>query len=79
MPGSTTLKAGHGVDPIEHTDAVRLASVLRELNGLLTEDEPNRLTDAQVRALCAGQEHDRQEFGVWLARVTQDLTRKVTE
>ncbi|MFJ8074582.1 hypothetical protein ACIQ7Q_11780 [Streptomyces sp. NPDC096176] len=79
MPGSTTLKAGHGVDPIEHTDAVRLASVLRELNGLLTVDEPNRLTDAQVSALRAGHGHDRQEFGVWLARVAQDLTRKVSE
>jgi hypothetical protein len=78
MPGSTKLTAGHGVDPIEHTDAVRLASVLRELSGLLTGDEPNRLTDAQVGALCAGQEHDRQEFGVWIAGLAQDLTRKVT-
>ena len=25
MPGSTTIGGGHGVDAIEHTDAVRLA------------------------------------------------------
>ncbi|MEU3921479.1 hypothetical protein [Streptomyces sp. NPDC029004] len=77
MPGSTTLKAGHGVDPVEHTDAVRLAAVLRELSGLLTVEGPNRLTDAQVSALCGGQVHHRQEFGDWVARLARELSQKV--
>ncbi|TQK51647.1 hypothetical protein FBY35_2058 [Streptomyces sp. SLBN-118] len=77
MPGSTTLKAGHGVDPVEHTDAVRLASVLSELNALLTVEGPNRLSDAQVSALCGGQAHHRQEFGEFIARLALDLGRKV--
>ncbi|MCX4587598.1 hypothetical protein [Streptomyces sp. NBC_01481] len=77
MPGSTTLKAGHGVDPIEHTDAVRLASVLRELSGLLTVDGPNRLTDAQVSALCGGQVQHRQEFTEWVDRLARELSRRV--
>ncbi|MFC4611634.1 hypothetical protein [Streptomyces maoxianensis] len=78
MPGSTTLGGGHGVDSIEHTDAVRLASVLREMSGLLSVDGPNRLTDAQVSALCGGQVHHRQEFGEWVARVARDLTQRVS-
>ncbi|WP_405998301.1 hypothetical protein [Streptomyces sp. NBC_00829] len=78
MPGSTTLGPGHGVDPIEHSDAVRLASVLREMSGLLAMDGPNRLTDAQVSALCAGQAHHRQEFGEWVERVAKELTRRVS-
>lgn len=77
MPGSTTLGAGHGVDSIEHTDAVRLASLLREMSALMTVDGPNRLTDAQVSALCGGEVHHRQEFGEWVARVAKDLSRKV--
>ncbi|MEV6393182.1 hypothetical protein AB0M39_00070 [Streptomyces sp. NPDC051907] len=78
MPGSTTLSAGHGSDAIEHTDAVRLASVLREMSALLTMDGPNRLTDAQVSALCGGQVHHRQEFGDWVARVAKELSLKAS-
>lgn len=78
MPGSTTLGPGHGVDTIEHTDAVRLASVLRQMSGLLAMQGPNRLTDAQVTALCEGQVHHRQEFSEWVARVARDLSEKVS-
>ncbi|MER5464319.1 hypothetical protein ABT010_27245 [Streptomyces sp. NPDC002668] len=78
MPGSTTLGPGHGVDWIEHTDAVRVASVMRELSALLSMDGPNRLTDAQVSVLCGGLVHHRHEFGEWVERLAQDLTRKVS-
>lgn len=78
MPGSTTLGPGHGVDSIEHTDAVRLTSVLREMSALLAMDGPNRLTDAQVSALCGGQVHHRQEFSEWVARVARDLGRQAS-
>lgn len=78
MPGSTTIGGGHGVDAIEHTDAVRLAGVLREMSGLLTVDGPNRLTDAQVSALCGGQVQHRKEFGEWIARVARELHQRVS-
>ncbi|AVZ75469.1 hypothetical protein SLUN_27945 [Streptomyces lunaelactis] len=78
MPGSTTLGGGHGADSIEHTDAVRLASVLGELSGLLAVDGPNRLTDAQVSALCGGEVHHRQEFAGWIERVARELSRRVS-
>ncbi|WP_405805870.1 hypothetical protein OG729_11625 [Streptomyces sp. NBC_00210] len=78
MPGSTTIGGGHGADAIEHNDAVRLAGVLREMSELLTVDGPNRLTDAQVSALCGGQVHHRQEFGEWIARVARELHRRVS-
>jgi hypothetical protein len=78
MPGSTTLGPGHGVDSIEHPDAVRLAAVLREMSGLLAMDGPNRLTDAQVTALCGGQVHHRQEFSEWVTRLARELSEKVS-
>lgn len=51
MPGSTTLGPGHGVDAIEHLDAVRVKSLMKELHRLLTASGPDRITDAQVTAL----------------------------
>ncbi|MFI1394757.1 hypothetical protein [Streptomyces sp. NPDC020681] len=78
MPGSTTLRSGHGVDPIEHGDAVRLAAVLREISGMLATEGPTRFTDAQVSALCGGQVEHRQEFAEWVERVGRELTAKVS-
>ncbi|MEU0394385.1 hypothetical protein ABZ208_16685 [Streptomyces sp. NPDC006208] len=66
MPGSTTLGPGHGVDVIDHPDAQRLASVMRELHRLLDMAGPNRITEAQVAALCGGEAHHREEFTRWV-------------
>ncbi|WP_406863319.1 hypothetical protein ABZO31_23885 [Streptomyces sp. HUAS MG47] len=73
MPGSTTLGPGHGVDTIDHSDAQRMASVMTELHRLLAAPAPDALTDAQVRALCGGEEHHREEFADWVGRVAGQL------
>ncbi|MFE7774675.1 hypothetical protein ACFU5O_12350 [Streptomyces sp. NPDC057445] len=75
MPGSTTLGPGHGVDSIEHTDARRLASVMKEMHRLLTESGPNRITDPQVAALCGGEAHRREEFTEWVGRLAGQLEK----
>ncbi|MFG2329183.1 hypothetical protein ACGFMM_06105 [Streptomyces sp. NPDC048604] len=73
MPGSTSLGPGHGVDAIDHLDAQRMTSVLTELHRLLAEPGPDALTDAQVTALCGGEEHHREEFADWVGRVARQL------
>ncbi|MEV6331016.1 hypothetical protein [Streptomyces sp. NPDC051909] len=75
MPGSTTLGPGHGADAIDHPDAQRLTTVMRELHRLLTATGPERLTHAQVTALCEGDAHARMEFTAWVERVTHELER----
>ncbi|MFJ3580797.1 hypothetical protein ACIPPS_00955 [Streptomyces sp. NPDC090127] len=75
MPGSTTLGPGHGVDAIEHLDALRMTSLMKELQRLLTVPGPERLTDAQVAALCAGEDHPREAFTDWVRRVADDLEK----
>ncbi|MFI8520519.1 hypothetical protein ACIGEZ_22215 [Streptomyces sp. NPDC085481] len=73
MPGSTTLGPGHGVDAIDHPDAQRMTSVMQELHRLLTAAGPERLTDAQVTALCGGEAPSRDEFTAWVERVARQL------
>ncbi|WP_338673128.1 hypothetical protein V1460_08585 [Streptomyces sp. SCSIO 30461] len=77
MPGSTTLGSGHGVDAIDHADARRLASLMRDLYRLLDGAGPHRLTDPQVAALCGAQPHSRDEFTGWVGRMAVYL-EKVT-
>ncbi|MGW1894242.1 hypothetical protein ACWCP6_28965 [Streptomyces sp. NPDC002004] len=79
MPGSTFLGHAHGADAIEHGDAVRLAGVLHEMAALLAMSGPNRLTDAQVGALCGGRMHDREEFTAWVLRVARELDHRTQE
>ncbi|MEV1054793.1 hypothetical protein ACFWZR_23525 [Streptomyces sp. NPDC059017] len=74
MPGSTTLGPGHGVDAIEHSDARRLASVMKELHRLLAAG-PDRITDPQVAALCGDEAHHREEFTDWVGRVADQLEK----
>ncbi|MFD7320209.1 hypothetical protein ACFV9D_03820 [Streptomyces sp. NPDC059875] len=75
MPGSTTLGPGHGVDAIEHLDALRMMSLMKELHRLLTEPGPDRLTDAQAAALRAGEGHHREGFTDWVERMARDLEK----
>ncbi|AWK10905.1 hypothetical protein SSP531S_30060 [Streptomyces spongiicola] len=78
MPGSTTLGPGHGADAIEHPDAQRLASVMKELHRLLTAAGPDRITDPQVAELCGGEAHRREEFTDWVDRVAHQLEKAVS-
>ncbi|MFH8841502.1 hypothetical protein [Streptomyces sp. NPDC017868] len=75
MPGSTTLGPGHGVDAIEHLDALRMLSLMKELNRLLTAPGSDRITDAQAAALGGGEARSREELTAWVERVTRDLER----
>ncbi|MFD3945631.1 hypothetical protein [Streptomyces sp. NPDC058579] len=75
MPGSTTLKAGHGVDAIEHLDAQRMTSLMKELHRLLTEPGPDRLTDAQIATLREAEGHHREGFTDWVERMARDLEK----
>ncbi|MEU9995220.1 hypothetical protein [Streptomyces sp. NPDC050848] len=75
MPGSTTLGPGHGVDAIEHLDAVRVKSLMKELHRLLTVSGPDRITDAQVTALRGDAADDREAFTDWVGRVAHDLEK----
>ncbi|MFE0458363.1 hypothetical protein ACFW1A_03760 [Kitasatospora sp. NPDC058965] len=54
MPGSVTIGHIEAAAMVDHTDADRLAVLLDELGHLLAVQGPNRLTDQQVTALCAG-------------------------
>ncbi|MCZ0981395.1 hypothetical protein O1L60_27240 [Streptomyces diastatochromogenes] len=75
MPGSTTLGPGHGVDAIEHIDALRTLSLMRELHRLLTASGPDRITDAQAVALAGGEGRSREELTAWVERVARDLEK----
>ncbi|MCT4354233.1 hypothetical protein M5362_13950 [Streptomyces sp. Je 1-79] len=75
MPGSTTIRPGHGTDPIEHLDAVRMTALMKELHRLLTEPGPDRITEAQAAALCGGEAPRREEFTEWVERLARDLER----
>ncbi|MEU6984874.1 hypothetical protein ABZ946_15840 [Streptomyces sp. NPDC046324] len=74
MPGSTTLGPGHGVDAIEHLDALRMMSLMKELHRLLTEAGSDRFTDAQVAAL-SGEAHHREGLTDWVERMARDLEK----
>ncbi|MFE5483565.1 hypothetical protein [Streptomyces sp. NPDC056527] len=75
MPGSTTIGPGHGVDAIEHLDALRMTSLMKELHRLLTEPGPDRLTDAQIEALRGGEGLHREGFADWVERMARDLEK----
>ncbi|WP_055600991.1 hypothetical protein [Streptomyces aureus] len=75
MPGSTTLGPGHGVDAIEHLDALRMLALMKELHRLLTVPGPDRLTDVQVEALLESDGRHREGFTDWVERMARDLEK----
>ncbi|MCD0483718.1 hypothetical protein [Streptacidiphilus sp. ASG 303] len=77
MPGSVTISRHHEAVMVDHTDAQRLAAVLGEVARLLEEAGPDRLTDAQVAALCGGQPHHREELDRWIRALAGDLHHRV--
>ncbi|MDX2564044.1 hypothetical protein PV371_30945 [Streptomyces sp. TX20-6-3] len=75
MPGSTTLGPGHGVDAIEHLDALRMMSLMKELHRMLTAPGPDRLTEAQVAALLERDGRHREGLSDWVERMARDLEK----
>ncbi|MFB8237730.1 hypothetical protein ACFC58_14370 [Kitasatospora purpeofusca] len=73
MPGSLTIGHHEAAASLDHTDAVRLATVLDELAYLLEIPGPNRINDAQVAALCEGMPADRAELARWSRSVAAEL------
>ncbi|WP_354641228.1 hypothetical protein [Kitasatospora camelliae] len=73
MPGSVTIGHTDALVMLSHDDARRLAAVLREMSGLLADAGPDRLTDAQVTALCEGKPRHRDEFTEWSQRLAEYL------
>ncbi|WP_035841351.1 hypothetical protein [Kitasatospora azatica] len=76
MPGSVTIGHIETAAMVEHTDAERLAVLLDELGHLLAMDGPNRLTDEQVAALCAGRAQQRSELAHWCRGLAAQLHEK---
>lgn len=77
MPGSVTISHHHEAVMIDHTDAERLAAVLDEAARLLDATGPNRLTDAQVAALCQGDVHRREELSHWVRMLAREVHSRV--
>ncbi|MFJ8662677.1 hypothetical protein [Streptomyces sp. NPDC093795] len=75
MPGSTTIGPGHGVDGIEHLDALRMTTLMKELHRLLTGSGPDRITDAQIAALRGREGPQREPFTDWVERMARDLEK----
>ncbi|MFB6888663.1 hypothetical protein ACFCX4_05020 [Kitasatospora sp. NPDC056327] len=73
MPGSLTISHHGAAASLDHTDAVRLATVLDELAYLLTIPGPNRINEAQVAALCEGRTPDRAELADWSRALAAEL------
>ncbi|GAA2231814.1 MULTISPECIES: hypothetical protein [Kitasatospora] len=73
MPGSMTIGHTDALVMLSHADAERLSTTLREVSHLLEVHSPDRLTDAQVAALCEGQLHHREELAGWCRSVSEYL------
>jgi hypothetical protein len=75
MPGSVTIGHTETAAMVEHTDAERLSVLLDELGHLLAMEGPNRLTDEQVAALCAGtgMPQRRAELAHWCRGLSAQL------
>ncbi|MFJ9519784.1 hypothetical protein ACIRPK_16155 [Kitasatospora sp. NPDC101801] len=73
MPGSMAISHTDALVMLSHTDAQRLATVLREMSALLAQPGGNRLSDAQVEALCEGR-LGRDELAEWSRRLSGYLT-----
>ncbi|MGF1431303.1 hypothetical protein [Kitasatospora sp. LaBMicrA B282] len=75
MPGSVTIGHHEAAATVEHTDAERLALLLDELGHLAAVSGPNRLSDAQLTALCAGRTVNRDELARWCRGLAAHLHR----
>ncbi|MDH6113870.1 hypothetical protein P3T36_002691 [Kitasatospora sp. MAP12-15] len=73
MPGSVTIGHTEAAATIEHTDAQRLAELLDDLGHLLAMDGPNRMSDAQVGALCEGRVQEREALARWCRTLAAQL------
>ncbi|WP_457029503.1 hypothetical protein [Kitasatospora sp. P5_F3] len=69
MPGSMAISHTDALVMLSHTDAERLASVLREMSRLLEQPGGDRLSDAQAEALCEGRMR-RDELAEWSRKLS---------
>ncbi|MFI9272933.1 hypothetical protein ACIGXM_19730 [Kitasatospora sp. NPDC052896] len=79
MPGSVTIGHLEATATLDHSDAHRLAELLDELGHLMAVAGPNRLTDAQLGALRAGQEPGREELARFCRGVAARLHDQLHE
>ncbi|MER8185643.1 hypothetical protein [Kitasatospora sp. NPDC094015] len=73
MPGSVTIGHAEALVALSHQDAERLSTVLRGMSSMMAASGADRLTDAQVTALCGGGPQDRAEFTRWCAELSEHL------
>ncbi|QMU76327.1 hypothetical protein GXW83_11815 [Streptacidiphilus sp. PB12-B1b] len=73
MPGSVTIGHFHPSVTLGHDDAERLEDMLARMSAMLDSTGPDRITDAQIDALCAGQADGRSELATWTDRLTHRL------
>jgi uncharacterized protein len=69
MPGSMTISHTDALVMLSHADAERLATVLREMCRLLEQPGADRLSDAQVQALCEDRLR-RNDLADWSRRLS---------
>ncbi|MDH6576710.1 hypothetical protein [Kitasatospora sp. MAP5-34] len=73
MPGSVTISHTDALVMLSHADAERLTTMMREISHLLDTRGPDRLTDAQVSALCEGKVQHRDELTQWASELSEYL------
>ncbi|MEZ0089707.1 hypothetical protein [Streptacidiphilus sp. EB129] len=73
MPGSVTIGHMHPSVNLGHDDAARLAHVMAHLSTMLEAPGPNRISDAQLTALCEGESGNRPELAAWARRLATHL------
>ncbi|MFI6446329.1 hypothetical protein [Kitasatospora sp. NPDC050543] len=79
MPGSVTISHHEMAVMLSHDDAKRLATVLDEIAYLLEIPGPDRLSDAQVTALCEGRAQQRGELSQWTRGMAAELKERLQE
>ncbi len=77
MPGSVTIGHHETAVAIGAADALRLASGLEEIAYLLEIPGPNRISDAQLGALCDGRPYQRDEVVRWTRELAAELRGRV--
>ncbi|MER5639914.1 hypothetical protein ABT095_23570 [Kitasatospora sp. NPDC002227] len=73
MPGSVTISHTDALVMLSHADADRLATTLLELSALMADPGGDRITDAQLAALCGSKPCERIELAEWSARLADYL------
>ncbi|WP_441245432.1 hypothetical protein [Kitasatospora sp. McL0602] len=73
MPGSVTISHTDALVMLSHSDAERLSTMMREISNLMAAPGPDRLSDGQFGALCAGRPQERDELAQWALGLAEYL------